>query len=81
MLCVGTPPAVRIGLERRLQEEPALVLSEPFAMVRVLLDEVIKLYDEHTWRITKLVRAVEKVNSSSWPPPPPPLFPASPPYH
>jgi hypothetical protein len=61
ILCVDTPPSVRERLEALLRATPTLELRDPFAMVRPLLDEVVKCYDDSTWRMTKLVRNVEKV--------------------
>jgi hypothetical protein len=40
---------------------PTFELQDPFAMLRPLFDEVIKLCDDNTWRVTKLVRTIELV--------------------
>ena len=62
ILCVDTPPDMREGLKVLLAAAPTLDLRDPFAAVRPLLDEVIKCCDDSTWRMTKLVRKVEKVS-------------------
>lgn len=41
--------------------QPSFEFRDPFAMLRPLLDEVIKSCDGNTWRVTKKVREVEKV--------------------
>jgi hypothetical protein len=61
VLCVDTPQNMREGLNALLAAAPTLDLRDPFAMIRPLLDEVIKCCDDSTWRMTKLVRTVEKV--------------------
>jgi hypothetical protein len=61
VLCVDAPQDVRERLEAVLVGAPKLELRDPFAMVRPLLDEVIKCCDDSTWRMTKQVRKVEKV--------------------
>ena len=68
VLCIGTPPELRLGLRDVLAPPPALQvaplelqLKDRFALVRPLLDEVVKLYDDHTWRVAKMVRGVEEV--------------------
>ncbi|KAK4233121.1 hypothetical protein C8A03DRAFT_48234 [Achaetomium macrosporum] len=60
ILCIGTPPAVRQGLAQVLNASPTLELQDPFAMLRPLLDEVLKVCDENTWRVSEAVQGVEK---------------------
>ncbi|KAH9209909.1 hypothetical protein DL95DRAFT_413483 [Leptodontidium sp. 2 PMI_412] len=60
ILCTATPPKVRTELTKILATEPKLELRDPFAMLRPLLDEVIRCCDENTWRLSQQVRAVEK---------------------
>jgi hypothetical protein len=43
--CIGTPTE----------------LQDSFAMLRPLLDEVVKSFDDSTWRVTKQVRRIEQV--------------------
>lgn len=61
VLCIGTPPELRQQLQGVLAASPELRLEDTFALLRFLLDEVVKLYDAHTWQVTKMVRKVEKV--------------------
>lgn len=61
VLCVDTPQDVRERLEALLVAAPKLELRDPFAMIRPLLDEVIRCCDDSTWRMTNQVRKVEKV--------------------
>ena len=63
ILCTATPPEVRTELTKILtaRAKPELKLRDPFAMLRPLLDEVIRCCDENTWRLSQQVRAVEKV--------------------
>jgi len=70
ILCIGTPPELREGLEKLLvtapdTQAPQLQLRDPFALLRPLLDEVVRLYNDHTWRVTKRVRHIEMVRSVS----------------
>jgi hypothetical protein len=61
ILCVDTPREVREQLNALLVAAPTLELRDPFAMLRLLLDEVIKCCNDNTWRMTNQVREVEKV--------------------
>lgn len=63
VLCVGAPSQMSARLETILTVSPPpfFELQDPLALLRPLLDEVIKLCDESTWRVTKLVRAIELV--------------------
>ncbi|KAF2831831.1 hypothetical protein CC86DRAFT_400620 [Ophiobolus disseminans] len=61
VLCIGAPQEVSTELNTLLTEPqpPTFELQDPLAMLRPLFDEVIKLCDGSTWRVTKLVRAIE----------------------
>lgn len=63
VLCIGAPSQMSARLETILTMSPPPIfeLQDPFAMVRPLFDEVIKLCDDNTWRVTKLVRTIELV--------------------
>ena len=63
ILCIGAPREVGTELKTLLTgpQPPSVELQDPFSMLRPLFDEVIKLCDENTWRVTKLVRAIERV--------------------
>ena len=61
ILCIDTPPEMPEQLHVILNAAPKLELRDPFAMLRPLLDEVVKCCDDNTWRVAKRVRAVEKV--------------------
>ncbi|KAI0149820.1 hypothetical protein F4776DRAFT_603320 [Hypoxylon sp. NC0597] len=60
VLCIGTPPSVRIQLADVLARSPSLELRDPLAMLYPLLDEVITECDDNTWRVTREVRKIEK---------------------
>ncbi|KAL5346212.1 hypothetical protein ACLOAV_008479 [Pseudogymnoascus australis] len=60
VLCIGTPPVMRVRIEQELQTRPAINLNDPFAMLRPVLDEVVRACDDDTWRVAKIVRRVEK---------------------
>jgi hypothetical protein len=68
ILCIDTPPTLREELTKVLAASPTLELQDPFAMFRPLLDEVLKLCDENTWRVAKEVRRIEKVRNLQTPP-------------
>lgn len=63
VLCIGAPSQMSARLETILtvSPPPTFELQDPFAMLRPLFDEVIKLCDDNTWRMTKLVRTIELV--------------------
>ena len=63
VLCIDTPPELRAGLEDFLTvpQPPSFELQDPFAMLRPLFDEIIKVCNENAWRVTKLVRDIERV--------------------
>jgi hypothetical protein len=63
ILCIDTPPTLREELTKVLAASPTLELQDPFAMFRPLLDEVLKLCDENTWRVAREVRRVEEVRN------------------
>ncbi|KFY18199.1 hypothetical protein V492_00080 [Pseudogymnoascus sp. VKM F-4246] len=42
VLCIGTPPEMRAQIQQELQTRPSLNLNDPFAMLRPILDEVVK---------------------------------------
>lgn len=60
ILCIDTPPVMREGLAKVLNTLPPLEFRDPFAMLLPLLDEVLKLCDDNTWRVTKEIRNIEK---------------------
>ncbi|KAF2176651.1 hypothetical protein K469DRAFT_645505 [Zopfia rhizophila CBS 207.26] len=60
VLCIGTPEELRMQLEVVLRKSPSLELRDPFVMLRPLLDQIIKLYDDSTWRMRDEVRAIEE---------------------
>lgn len=61
VLCIGTPEELRKQLEVVLRASPSLELGDPFAMLRPLFDQIIKLYDDSTCRVRDEVRALEEV--------------------
>jgi hypothetical protein len=61
VLCIGTPPEMKVQIEQELQTRPAFDPNDPFAMLHPILDEVVRVCDESTWRVAKRVRGVEKV--------------------
>ncbi|KFZ19987.1 hypothetical protein V501_00367 [Pseudogymnoascus sp. VKM F-4519 (FW-2642)] len=60
VLCIGTPLEMRVRIEQELQTRPAFNPNDPFAMLRPILDEVVRACDDDTWRVAKTVRRVEK---------------------
>lgn len=52
---------MRVRIEQELQRRPAINLNDPFAILRPILDEVVRACDDDTWRVAKTVRRVEKV--------------------
>ena len=61
VLCIGTPSEMRVRIEQELRIRPAFNPNDPFAMLRPVLDEVLRACDDDTWRMAKTVRRVEKV--------------------
>jgi hypothetical protein len=69
VLCINTPPEVCRAMRTFLiptptptpTPTPSFEFRDPFAMLRPLLDEVIKSCDANTWSVTREVRKVEKV--------------------
>jgi hypothetical protein len=59
--CIGTPTELREQLQAVLVASPSLELQDSFAMLRPLLDEVVKSFDDRMWRVTKQVRRIEQV--------------------
>lgn len=61
VLCIGTPSEMRVRIEQDLRTRPAFNANDPFAMLRPILDKVVRGCDDDTWRVAKTVRRVEKV--------------------
>lgn len=63
VLCIGVPRETSNELRTTLMAptSPSLNPKDPFAMLRPLFDEVVKLCDDCTWRMMKLVRSIELV--------------------
>ncbi|KAL1595275.1 hypothetical protein SLS60_009965 [Paraconiothyrium brasiliense] len=63
VLCIGAPQEMNTELKTLLvgPQPPSFELQDPFAMLRPLFDEIIKLCDENTWRVAKSVRVIERV--------------------
>jgi hypothetical protein len=58
---------MKVRIEQELQTWPAFDPNDPFAMLRPILDEVVRVCDDSTWRVAKRVRGVEKVwASQTW---------------
>ncbi|KFY03610.1 hypothetical protein O988_01369 [Pseudogymnoascus sp. VKM F-3808] len=60
VLCIGTPPEMKVRIEQELQTRPAFNPNDPFAMLHPILDEVVRVCDDSTWRVAKRVRGIEK---------------------
>ncbi|KAF1813257.1 hypothetical protein P152DRAFT_311380 [Eremomyces bilateralis CBS 781.70] len=60
VLCIGTPDTLRERLQAVLNKPRPLNLGDPLAMLDPLLNEIIQLYDESTWRARDAVRAIEE---------------------
>jgi hypothetical protein len=63
VFCIGAPLEISAALETSpvLPPPQNYELQDPFAMLRPLFDKVLKLCDNSTWRVTKLVRDIELV--------------------
>ncbi|KAK5998023.1 hypothetical protein PT974_00393 [Cladobotryum mycophilum] len=68
VLCIDTPPKMCTQLCKFLNgpndpNDPrnfTLELRDPFSTLLPLLDEIVKLCDDNTWRATRKVREIEK---------------------
>ncbi|KFY34265.1 hypothetical protein V494_06920 [Pseudogymnoascus sp. VKM F-4513 (FW-928)] len=56
VLCIGTPPQMRVRIQQELQTRPSLNLDDPFAILRQILDEVVRMCDDDTWRVARMKR-------------------------
>lgn len=61
ILCIDTPGELKGRLFESLASSGALEFQDPFAMFRPLLDEILKVSDQYTWRMSKEIRKHEKV--------------------
>jgi hypothetical protein len=60
VLCIDTPGHFRSALHA-IVTHSTLEPNDPFAMLKPLIDELLKLSDRSVWRVRNAVRDVEKV--------------------
>ncbi|KAF4812366.1 hypothetical protein CGCSCA5_v009210 [Colletotrichum siamense] len=63
ILCIDTPAELKERLFESLASSGTLEFQDPFAMFRPLLDEILKISDQYTWRMSKEIRKHEKSRS------------------
>lgn len=63
ILCIDTPGELKERLFESLASSGILEFQDPFAMFRPLLDEILKISDQYTWRMSKEIRKHEKSRS------------------
>ncbi|KFY98364.1 hypothetical protein V500_01729 [Pseudogymnoascus sp. VKM F-4518 (FW-2643)] len=56
VLCIGTPSEMRVRIKQELRTWPAFNPHDPFAMLRPILDEVVRACDDDTWRVNRKER-------------------------
>ncbi|KAK2752924.1 hypothetical protein CKAH01_06165 [Colletotrichum kahawae] len=63
VLCIDTPPELEDRMIESLESSGSLEFQDPFAMLGPLLDEILKISDQYTWRMSKEIREHEKSRS------------------
>lgn len=62
VFCVDTPDGFRVQLEESLDSEHEMLdLTDPFALLIPIVDQIGNLYDQSVWSIRDLIRQAEKV--------------------
>ncbi|EQB51212.1 hypothetical protein CGLO_09278 [Colletotrichum gloeosporioides Cg-14] len=63
VLCIDTPAELEERMLESLRLSGPVEFQDPFAMLRPLLDEVLKISDQYTWRMSKEIRKHETTRS------------------
>ncbi|KAF4906074.1 hypothetical protein CGCFRS4_v000537 [Colletotrichum fructicola] len=64
ILCIDTPGELKERLFESLASSGTLEFRDPFALLQLLLEEILKICDQYTWRMSKTIRKHERSRSA-----------------